>query len=279
MTHAGRTAADRRTSGEGGDDPTPPYHRHLAPSIASAVYAYSIKYETLYYAEQVAKLKAKVQRERDAIAVLQAEWQLLEPARPPAGGGGQAPRPAAPEDPAARAPVRPAEPAAARGRDRPQARSSRPSRADSDAEGQKPATPARPTTQTPETVSSVSARRFDHRRTARAGQEPARSGRSLRAHAARAVSPAARQEHGARRPRGASASSALFAVDRRTARHARRRERDTQRACAARPRPRSPPHVPTSSTATARCWRPTSRWSRSSPSRATSSTRTRRSSF
>jgi hypothetical protein len=45
--------------------------------IASAGYAYSIKYETLYYVEQVAKLKGKLQRERDAIAVLKAEWQLL----------------------------------------------------------------------------------------------------------------------------------------------------------------------------------------------------------
>jgi hypothetical protein len=46
--------------------------------IASAGYAYSIKYETLFYVEQVAKLKTKVQRERDAIAVLQAEWQYLD---------------------------------------------------------------------------------------------------------------------------------------------------------------------------------------------------------
>ena len=46
--------------------------------IASAGYAYSIKYDTLYYAEQVAKLKTKLQRERDAIAVLQAEWQYLD---------------------------------------------------------------------------------------------------------------------------------------------------------------------------------------------------------
>ncbi len=45
--------------------------------IASAGYAYSIKYETLYYAEQVEKLKGQVQRERDAIAVLRAEWALL----------------------------------------------------------------------------------------------------------------------------------------------------------------------------------------------------------
>jgi hypothetical protein len=46
--------------------------------IASAGYAYSIKYETVFYVEQVAKLKSKVQRERDAIAVLQAEWQYLD---------------------------------------------------------------------------------------------------------------------------------------------------------------------------------------------------------
>jgi hypothetical protein len=45
--------------------------------IASAGYAYSIKYETLYDAEQVAKLKAQAQKERDAIAVLRAEWHLL----------------------------------------------------------------------------------------------------------------------------------------------------------------------------------------------------------
>jgi hypothetical protein len=49
----------------------------IAGLIGSAAYAYSIKYETLYHAEQVAKLKAKVQRERDGIAVLRAEWQHL----------------------------------------------------------------------------------------------------------------------------------------------------------------------------------------------------------
>jgi hypothetical protein len=50
----------------------------LSALIASAGYAYSIKYETLYYAEQVAKLKIKLQRERDALAVLKAEWQYLD---------------------------------------------------------------------------------------------------------------------------------------------------------------------------------------------------------
>jgi hypothetical protein len=46
--------------------------------IASAGYAYSVKYDTLFYVEQVAKLKTKIQRERDAIAVLKAEWQYLD---------------------------------------------------------------------------------------------------------------------------------------------------------------------------------------------------------
>ena len=45
--------------------------------IASAGYAYSIKYKTLFYAERVAKLKTQLQKERDGIAVLKAEWHLL----------------------------------------------------------------------------------------------------------------------------------------------------------------------------------------------------------
>ena len=45
--------------------------------ILSAGYAYSIKYATLFHAEQVAKLKTQAQKERDAIALLKAEWHLL----------------------------------------------------------------------------------------------------------------------------------------------------------------------------------------------------------
>ncbi len=45
--------------------------------ISSAVYAYSIKYDTLYYAEQAAKLGSEINQERGSIAVLKAEWQLL----------------------------------------------------------------------------------------------------------------------------------------------------------------------------------------------------------
>jgi hypothetical protein len=49
----------------------------IAGLIGSAVYAYSIKYDTLYQAGQVAKLKSQLGREREAVAVLKAEWQLL----------------------------------------------------------------------------------------------------------------------------------------------------------------------------------------------------------
>ncbi len=45
--------------------------------ISSALYAYTIKYGTTLEAEQVQKIKAKTQREREAIAVLKAEWQFL----------------------------------------------------------------------------------------------------------------------------------------------------------------------------------------------------------
>jgi hypothetical protein len=43
--------------------------------IGTAAWAYSIKYETIYYAEQVKKLEKRLDRERDAITVLRAEWQ------------------------------------------------------------------------------------------------------------------------------------------------------------------------------------------------------------
>ena len=45
--------------------------------VSSALYAYTIKYETTLEVEQLQKLRAKTQRERDAIAVLKAEWQFL----------------------------------------------------------------------------------------------------------------------------------------------------------------------------------------------------------
>ncbi len=45
--------------------------------IGSAVYAYSIKYQTAYRAEQIAKTKIEIKQERDAIAVLRAEWAYM----------------------------------------------------------------------------------------------------------------------------------------------------------------------------------------------------------
>ena len=48
--------------------------------IGSAAYAYQIKYETAYYAEQLAKTRHQLDKERDNIGVLKAEWAHL--ARP-----------------------------------------------------------------------------------------------------------------------------------------------------------------------------------------------------
>ena len=45
--------------------------------VGSALYAYTAKYETTRQQEEIAKLKARIQRERDAIGVARAEWQLL----------------------------------------------------------------------------------------------------------------------------------------------------------------------------------------------------------
>ena len=50
--------------------------------VAAAAYVYEIKFESTLRAERVAKMRGDVQRERDAIAALRAEWATLEnPAR------------------------------------------------------------------------------------------------------------------------------------------------------------------------------------------------------
>ena len=50
--------------------------------IGAAVYAYSIKYETILFAEQIVKMKNANQRERDTIAMLRAEFaHLTRPGR------------------------------------------------------------------------------------------------------------------------------------------------------------------------------------------------------
>ncbi len=45
--------------------------------VGSAVYAYTIKYQTSFRAEQITKTKLEIKAERDAIAVLRAEWSFL----------------------------------------------------------------------------------------------------------------------------------------------------------------------------------------------------------
>ena len=54
----------------------------LALLVAAAAYVYEIKFESTLRAERIAKMRGDVQRERDAIAALRAEWTTLEnPAR------------------------------------------------------------------------------------------------------------------------------------------------------------------------------------------------------
>jgi cell division protein FtsL len=54
----------------------------LALLVAAAAYVYEIKFESTLRAERVAKMRGDIQRERDAIAALRAEWSALEnPAR------------------------------------------------------------------------------------------------------------------------------------------------------------------------------------------------------
>ena len=45
--------------------------------VGSAVYAYSIKYETILYSEQIVKIQHQINAEQDKINVLRAEWSYL----------------------------------------------------------------------------------------------------------------------------------------------------------------------------------------------------------
>jgi hypothetical protein len=45
--------------------------------VGAAGYAYSVKYETILFAEQIIKTKHQIADEQDAIARLRAEWALL----------------------------------------------------------------------------------------------------------------------------------------------------------------------------------------------------------
>lgn len=46
--------------------------------VLAAAWVYEIKYSSTLQAEQVARLRAQVRRERDAIAALRAEWGQLD---------------------------------------------------------------------------------------------------------------------------------------------------------------------------------------------------------
>ena len=49
----------------------------IAALVASAIYAYSIKYQTILRAETVARLKLEIKNEQDAIGILRADWANL----------------------------------------------------------------------------------------------------------------------------------------------------------------------------------------------------------
>ncbi len=46
--------------------------------IAGATYVFDIKFESTMQAERLAKIRGEIRRERDAIAVLRAEWATLD---------------------------------------------------------------------------------------------------------------------------------------------------------------------------------------------------------
>jgi len=50
----------------------------LAALVLAAADVYKIKYESTLQAERVARLRAEVRREQDAIATLRAEWAKLD---------------------------------------------------------------------------------------------------------------------------------------------------------------------------------------------------------
>ena len=49
----------------------------VAALIGSAVFAYSVKYETILYAEQIIKTRHLISGEQDGIERLRAEWAIL----------------------------------------------------------------------------------------------------------------------------------------------------------------------------------------------------------
>ena len=50
--------------------------------ISSAIYAYTIKYKTMFHAETVANLRSEIKKEQDQIGLLRADWgHLTRPER------------------------------------------------------------------------------------------------------------------------------------------------------------------------------------------------------
>ncbi|MDB5651866.1 MAG: hypothetical protein JWL62_3386 [Hyphomicrobiales bacterium] len=49
----------------------------IALLVGSALYAYSIKYETILFSEQIVKVQHSIEREHDRIGILRAEWAYL----------------------------------------------------------------------------------------------------------------------------------------------------------------------------------------------------------
>jgi cell division protein FtsL len=49
----------------------------IAALLGSAVYAYSIKYDTILTSEQIVKLQHEINVQKDAIVTLRAEWAYL----------------------------------------------------------------------------------------------------------------------------------------------------------------------------------------------------------
>jgi cell division protein FtsL len=49
----------------------------IAALIGSAIYAYTIKYDTIFHAETIVKLQHEIKREEDTIGMLRAEWAHL----------------------------------------------------------------------------------------------------------------------------------------------------------------------------------------------------------
>jgi hypothetical protein len=50
----------------------------IAALVMAAAYVYKIKFESTLQAERVSKMRAEIRRERDAIAILRADWTQLD---------------------------------------------------------------------------------------------------------------------------------------------------------------------------------------------------------